>query len=70
MAAAAAASGADPIGVTAFMALCAPLASLAHSRPPPLRSARRREDELPRTAAYDDLSHGSVRFGQPALAFT
>jgi hypothetical protein len=25
---------------------------------------------LPRTAAYDDLSHGSVRFGQPALAFT
>src|SRR5947207_2449007 len=41
MSAAAAASGADPIGVTAFMALCAPLASLAHSRPPPLRSARR-----------------------------
>src|SRR4029077_1242662 len=40
-AAAGAAAGADPIGVTAFMALCAPLASLAHNCPPPLRSTRR-----------------------------
>src|SRR4249920_932443 len=40
-AAAGAAGGAAPIGVTAFMASRAPLASLAHSRPPPLRSARR-----------------------------
>jgi hypothetical protein len=40
-AAAGAAGGAAPIGVTAFMASRAPLASLAHSRPPPLRSAQR-----------------------------
>src|SRR5262249_46214916 len=76
----AAGSGAAFIGVAASMVrslLAFPGRECRSSprRPGPsacLLDSRFRGDErnLNSVPAYDDLSHGSVRFGQPALAFT